>query len=110
MWSGFTGDGAKTVIPAKAHAKISMRLVPDQDPDEIARLFEEYVAGADRCGMGLERMLGSEWRFHRGFGAFSLFIGIVLFLLLFGQTFLPYDLYFFLFKCAQPALVNHFSA
>jgi acetylornithine deacetylase/succinyl-diaminopimelate desuccinylase-like protein len=41
--SGFTGEGAKTVIPAVAMAKVSMRLVPDQDPDKIATLFEEYV-------------------------------------------------------------------
>jgi acetylornithine deacetylase/succinyl-diaminopimelate desuccinylase-like protein len=40
---GFTGDGAKTVIPAVAMAKVSMRLVPKQDPDKIAKLFEEYV-------------------------------------------------------------------
>ena len=43
LLAGFTGDGAKTVIPAVAMAKISMRLVPDQDPDKIAGLFEEYV-------------------------------------------------------------------
>lgn len=41
--SGFTGDGAKTVIPAVAMAKVSMRLVPNQDPDKIAELFEAYV-------------------------------------------------------------------
>jgi acetylornithine deacetylase/succinyl-diaminopimelate desuccinylase-like protein len=41
--SGFTGEGAKTVIPAVASAKVSMRLVPDQDPDKIAGLFEAYV-------------------------------------------------------------------
>jgi acetylornithine deacetylase/succinyl-diaminopimelate desuccinylase-like protein len=40
---GFTGEGAKTVIPAVAMAKVSMRLVPDQDPDRIAELFEAYV-------------------------------------------------------------------
>jgi acetylornithine deacetylase/succinyl-diaminopimelate desuccinylase-like protein len=40
---GFTGEGQKTVIPAVAMAKVSMRLVPDQDPDEIARLFTAYV-------------------------------------------------------------------
>src|SRR5215203_4792882 len=40
---GFTGDGAKTVIPAVAMAKVSMRLVPNQDPDKIAELFEAYV-------------------------------------------------------------------
>ena len=43
LLSGFTGDGAKTVIPAVAMAKVSMRLVPDQDPDTIAELFEAYV-------------------------------------------------------------------
>lgn len=40
---GFTGPGKKTVIPAHAQAKVSMRLVPDQDPHEIARLFTEYL-------------------------------------------------------------------
>ncbi|MEZ4518364.1 MAG: dipeptidase [Chloroflexota bacterium] len=40
---GYTGPGAKTVLPSTVHAKISMRLVPDQDPDEIAHLFMEYV-------------------------------------------------------------------
>ena len=40
---GFTGEGAKTVIPAVAMAKVSMRLVPDQDPDKIAELFQKYV-------------------------------------------------------------------
>lgn len=40
---GFTGDGAKTVIPAVSMAKVSMRLVPNQDPDRIAELFEAYV-------------------------------------------------------------------
>ncbi len=43
LLSGFTGEGAKTVIPAVAMAKVSMRLVPNQDPDKIAALFEEYV-------------------------------------------------------------------
>ena len=41
--SGFTGEGAKTVIPAVAMAKVSMRLVPDQDPDRVAQLFDDYV-------------------------------------------------------------------
>jgi acetylornithine deacetylase/succinyl-diaminopimelate desuccinylase-like protein len=40
---GFTGEGAKTVIPARATAKLSMRLVPDQQPEEIARLCEDYL-------------------------------------------------------------------
>ena len=43
LCGGFIGEGAKTVIPAKAMAKISMRLVPNQDPDKIASLFESYV-------------------------------------------------------------------
>lgn len=40
---GFTGEGKKTVIPSRALAKVSMRLVPDQDPHEIERLFENYL-------------------------------------------------------------------
>src|SRR5918998_1167066 len=44
LLSGFTGDGAKTVLPATAMAKVSMRLVPDQDPKKIADLFEAYLA------------------------------------------------------------------
>lgn len=40
---GYTGIGAKTVLPSVARAKISMRLVPDQDPDEIRDLFSRYV-------------------------------------------------------------------
>jgi acetylornithine deacetylase/succinyl-diaminopimelate desuccinylase-like protein len=43
LLGGFTGEGAKTVIPAVAMAKVSMRLVPNQDPDTIAQLFEDYV-------------------------------------------------------------------
>jgi acetylornithine deacetylase/succinyl-diaminopimelate desuccinylase-like protein/molybdopterin-guanine dinucleotide biosynthesis protein A len=43
IWGGFQGEGAKTVIPSKAGAKISMRLVPDQSPEEIERKFKAYV-------------------------------------------------------------------
>jgi acetylornithine deacetylase/succinyl-diaminopimelate desuccinylase-like protein len=43
LLSGFTGEGAKTVLPAVAMAKVSMRLVPNQHPDKIAELFEAYV-------------------------------------------------------------------
>ena len=43
LLSGFTGEGAKTVLPAVSMAKISMRLVPDQEPNKIAELFEAFV-------------------------------------------------------------------
>jgi len=43
LLSGFTGEGAKTVLPAVSMAKVSMRLVPNQHPDKIAKLFEDYV-------------------------------------------------------------------
>jgi acetylornithine deacetylase/succinyl-diaminopimelate desuccinylase-like protein len=42
IWGGYIGEGAKTVLPSKASAKISMRLVPDQDWREIAKIFENH--------------------------------------------------------------------
>lgn len=42
IWGGYTGEGAKTVLPSKAFAKISMRLVPNQSSDKITSLFENY--------------------------------------------------------------------
>jgi acetylornithine deacetylase/succinyl-diaminopimelate desuccinylase-like protein len=42
IWGGYTGEGAKTVLPSKAFAKISMRLVPDQDNNEITELFTRH--------------------------------------------------------------------
>lgn len=42
MWGGYIGKGAKTVIASRAFAKISMRLVPNQDPDKIMQLFVDY--------------------------------------------------------------------
>jgi acetylornithine deacetylase/succinyl-diaminopimelate desuccinylase-like protein len=43
IWGGYTGEGAKTVLPSKAFAKISMRLVPDQTSAEAAKLFERHL-------------------------------------------------------------------
>ncbi len=62
LLSGFTGDGAKTVIPAVAMAKVSMRLVPDQKPDKIAELFEAYVkkVAPKTVEIKLTRMHGGE--------------------------------------------------
>ena len=62
---GFTGEGAKTVIPAKAVAKICMRLVPDQRPDEASHQFGAAVAAAcpTRRTSGMEALpLGSSFR------------------------------------------------
>ena len=42
IWGGYTGEGAKTVLPSKAYAKISCRLVPDQDHEAIAQLFKKH--------------------------------------------------------------------
>ncbi len=42
IWGGYTEEGAKTVIPSKAYAKISMRLVPHQKSDDITKLFEDH--------------------------------------------------------------------
>lgn len=43
IWGGFTGTGAKTVIPSKAYAKLSMRLVPNQEPSKVFKLFTKYI-------------------------------------------------------------------
>jgi acetylornithine deacetylase/succinyl-diaminopimelate desuccinylase-like protein len=42
IWGGYTGEGAKTILPSKAYAKISMRLVPDQNAEKIAGLFKKH--------------------------------------------------------------------
>lgn len=51
IWGGFTDKGAKTILPSKAHAKISMRLVPDQDSIKIARLFEDHFKSIAPAGV-----------------------------------------------------------
>ena len=43
IWGGYTGEGAKTVLPSKAYAKISARLVPGQDPDKITQLIANHL-------------------------------------------------------------------
>jgi acetylornithine deacetylase/succinyl-diaminopimelate desuccinylase-like protein len=43
IWGGYTGEGAKTVIPGEANAKVSFRLVGDQDPDKISEAFKAFV-------------------------------------------------------------------
>ena len=57
--AGFTGEGAKTVIPAEAHAKVSMRLVPDQDPEQIADKFINYLTKLVPQGVELKVELHS---------------------------------------------------
>ena len=60
LLSGFTGEGAKTVIPAVAMAKVSMRLVPDQEPNTIADRFEDYLRKVTpkTVGLTITRMHG----------------------------------------------------
>jgi acetylornithine deacetylase/succinyl-diaminopimelate desuccinylase-like protein len=62
LLAGFTGEGAKTVIPAVAMAKVSMRLVPNQDPGKVAKLFEDYLqkAAPKTVEVKLTRMHGGK--------------------------------------------------
>lgn len=54
IWGGYIAEGSKTVIPSEAHAKISMRLVPDQDPMTIARLFASHFKSIAPKGISVE--------------------------------------------------------
>ncbi len=51
IWGGYIEDGAKTILPSKAYAKISMRLVPDQDSEKIASLFEKHFKSIAPAGV-----------------------------------------------------------
>jgi acetylornithine deacetylase/succinyl-diaminopimelate desuccinylase-like protein len=65
LLSGYTGEGSKTVLPSVAMAKVSCRLVPDQDPAKIEKLFAEHVRRVAPAGVEVEvRVLhgGKPWR------------------------------------------------
>ncbi len=60
LWGGFQGEGSKTIIPAHAHAKVSMRLVADQDPDRLFERFTAYVTEVSPPGVTVSvRKLGA---------------------------------------------------
>ncbi len=54
LLSGYGGEGAKTIIPANAMAKVSMRLVPNQEPEKIAKAFTDYVLSIAPAGVKVE--------------------------------------------------------
>jgi acetylornithine deacetylase/succinyl-diaminopimelate desuccinylase-like protein len=65
LLSGYTGEGSKTVLPAHAMAKVSCRLVPDQNPDTIQRLFHEHVQRVKPAGVNVDVITmqgGKPWR------------------------------------------------
>ena len=91
LWSGYSGEGAKTIVPAHAGAKVSMRLVPRQDPEKIGAAFAAHVRAIAPAGVrvAVEVMHGAEpvliprdsaWMraglaaLERGFGARAVFI------------------------------------
>ncbi len=54
MWGGYTSPGSKTVIPREAHAKLTVRLVPGQDPEQITRLVKGYLVSRRSAGSVIE--------------------------------------------------------
>ncbi len=54
LWSGYQGEGGKTIIPAKAGAKVSFRLVPDQDPKQVSEQFRKFIAMNTPAGVQIE--------------------------------------------------------
>jgi acetylornithine deacetylase/succinyl-diaminopimelate desuccinylase-like protein len=61
FWGGYTGPGTKTIIPTEAHAKLTCRLVANQDPDRIFALLERHVTAHTPAGVGsaIRRVEGS---------------------------------------------------
>jgi acetylornithine deacetylase/succinyl-diaminopimelate desuccinylase-like protein len=54
LWSGYQGEGGKTIIPAKAGAKVSFRLVPDQDPKQVTEQFRKFIAQNTPAGAKID--------------------------------------------------------
>jgi acetylornithine deacetylase/succinyl-diaminopimelate desuccinylase-like protein len=64
MWGGYQGPGTKTIIPAEAGFKVTMRLVPNQNPHEVARIFKTYVESFATDTVKVEVEIGEEaWYF-----------------------------------------------
>lgn len=64
MWGGYQGPGNKTIIPAEAGFKVTMRIVPDQDPDAVAQSFKRYVEGFASETIGVEvKLTEGGWPF-----------------------------------------------
>lgn len=59
IWGGFQGEGVKTIVPGDAHAKITCRLVPDQDPDRIIELLEDHVRRHSPRGVTVDVQVAS---------------------------------------------------
>ncbi len=62
LWSGFQGEGTKTIIPAHAHAKLSARLVPDMDPQHIFDLLRQAILAVEVPGVRVEVILHDTMR------------------------------------------------
>lgn len=58
IWGGYQGEGSKTIIPSKAYAKVTMRLVGNQRPNKIAELFEKHVKDICPAGMQVKVSIG----------------------------------------------------
>jgi acetylornithine deacetylase/succinyl-diaminopimelate desuccinylase-like protein len=58
MWGGYTAPGGKTVIPNEAHAKVTVRIVPGQDPDRVSKAVKDFLI--DRCPDGCSVRFGED--------------------------------------------------